>query len=190
MSEMLARNEELKRENATLRTENERLRNQLCVWDPNFLLKSDLPSAEEGLQLWLKITSKFPRMISPSDSKTDQVRGMIAAMAFVFTCRKTSESTTRFDGSWWNARAVALASEAQLGAPRIRSVLLGIVATNDVPYVLSNNDLYLDAYGRGAPISRDAWRKLLSGAPVREPQVVREKQLDHSIGFRQQIPSW
>jgi hypothetical protein len=111
-------------------------------------------------------------------------------MAFVFQCRKTSEPTTRYDGSWWNARAIAFANEARLEAPRIRSVLLGIVATNDVPFMLCNHDLYLDTYGRGAPISRDAWRKLLSGAPVREPQVVREKQLDHSIGFRQQIPSW
>jgi hypothetical protein len=191
MSETLARHEELKKENATLRSEIaerdariERLESQVAAWDPHYALKLDLPSADQALALFKKITSKYPRMRSPSDSETDQAMGLVAAMAFVFTCKKTETATSKFDGSVWIARATDFSRDARLGAPRIRSLLIGIIATNDVPYVLSNNDIYLDSYGRGAPISRDSWRKLLSGGPLREPMAVREKQLDGSIGYR------
>jgi hypothetical protein len=200
MAEAMARlaagereNADLKSENATLRAENERLRNQVAQWDPHFALKLDLPTPDEALALWRLITARHPRMISPSDSVTDQVAGLVAAMAYVFTCRKTDAPTTKFDGSWWIDRATSFAVDARLHAPRIRSVLLGVIATHDVPYVVANDKIYLDAFGRGKMIDRTAWRKLLPGGggePVREPLPTRPPQLDGSIGFINQIPSW
>ena len=181
---------ELKSKSATLRSENEYLRAQLSSWDPNFSLKRDLPDPVQALALWRKITSKYPRMISPSDSGVDQAMGLVAAMAFVFTCAKTETPTTKFDGGYWIARATEFMNSARLSAPRIRSVLIGIVACHDVPFILDNSSIYLDTFGRGKPISRGAWRRLLAGAPVREPMVVNKKELDGSIGVQRQISSW
>jgi hypothetical protein len=189
MAETLARLEDVKKENATLRSENEYLRAQLAQWDPNFHLKLDLPDAEQGLLIWKKITSKYPRMISPTDSVTDQVQGLVAAMAFVFTCKKTETMTSRYDGSWWLSKATAFANDARMSAPRIRSVLIGIIATNDVPYILSNSDIFLDVYSHGEPIDRHAWRRLLSG-PVGAPTALRPKVDDRSIGHVRQASAW
>jgi hypothetical protein len=190
MTEALARLEDLKKENATLRSENERLRGQLSSWDLNYALKCDLPSADQALALFKKITSKYPQMKSWSDSETDQAMGLVAAMGYCFSVAKSEKPTTRYGGDHWITAATAFANSARIPAPRIRSVLIGIIACHDVNYTLSNSDLYLDTFGRGAPISREAWRRLLNGAPVREPMAVREKQLDGSIGMRKQIPSW
>jgi hypothetical protein len=190
MTETIARLDARQKDVAELRERNGWLESQLMQWDPNYLLKRDLPNAEQGLALFKKIVAKYPRMRSPSDSETDQAMGLVAAMAFAFTCTKTDKAVSKYDGSWWLGRVEAFSRDARLGAPRIRSLLIGIIATNDVPYVLSNKDVYLDPYGRGAPISRDSWRRLLDGAPVREPMVVRQQQVDRTIGHVNQIPSW
>jgi hypothetical protein len=168
-------------ENAALRSENERLRDALATWDRNYSLRLDLPDADQALVLWKKITSKYPRMVSPTDRAEDQAAGMVAAMGYIFTVKKTEKPTTRYDGAWWLSRATEFQNKARLTG-RIRSVLLAVIATNDVSFTLSNSDLFLDVFGRGAPVDRSAWRKLLTGAPVREPTVINKPPLDESIG--------
>jgi hypothetical protein len=146
MAETLSRLAACERENAdqkseiaALRSENERLRGQLMQWDPHFLLRFDLPSAEQALELWRKITSKYPQMKSWSDSETDQAMGMTAAMGFLFaSCVKTEKPNSRYGGDWWLARADEWARTARIPYSRIRTVLAAVIATNDVAYHLSN----------------------------------------------------
>jgi hypothetical protein len=71
-------------------------------------------------------------------------------------------------------------------------VLIGIVASNDIDFALDNSRLWLDPYsGRGRPIDRGAWRKLLNGASsLREPVQVEPRIKDFSIGPVRQAASW
>jgi hypothetical protein len=117
---------------------------------------------------------------------------MTAARGYCFSVAKSEKPTTRYDGGWWLSRATEFANIARISVPRIRSLLVGIIATNDVPYVLNNGEIYLDTFGRGKPIDRTAWRRLLDdgGEPVREPVPIRPRQPDFSIGMRNLIPSW
>jgi hypothetical protein len=190
MAELMSRLAAVEKERDALKIENGRLRSQIAAWDPNFSLKLDLPDAEQALALWKKITSKYPRMISPSDSQVDQAAGMVAAMGYCFSVTATRMPTTRFDGSYWTARATEFANSARMFCPRIRSVLIGIIATNDVDFHLSNSDLYLDPHGRGRAVDRSAWRALLNGAPLREPTPIERKVSDASVGFVRQASAW
>lgn len=175
-----------------LRLENERLVAALQSWDPFWQLRQDLPTPDEALALWRKITSKYPRMRSPSDSETDQSAGMVAAMAFCFSVAKTDTPNSKHDGSWWTNRAEDFSNKARISAPRIRSLLIGIIATNDTPYALSNSDIWLDPWGsRGTvPIDRTAWRALLRGSPIREPVKIEPKVKDDTIGGVRQLNTW
>jgi hypothetical protein len=166
---------------AELEQRVERLKSQLAQWDPHYALKLDLPNADEALAIWRKITAKYPRMVSPSDRAEDQAAGMVAAMGYCFSVKKTGTPTTRYDAGWWLSRATEFQNSARLSG-RIRSVLLAVIATNDVDYTLSNSDLFLDVFGRGKAIDRGAWRKLLAGAPVREPTPGKPPFSDGSIG--------
>jgi hypothetical protein len=171
-------------ENAGLRSQIQRLESQLVALDSHYVLKLDLPSGDQARALWRKVTARWPRMISPSDSEKDQVAGMIGAMGYCFTCRKTATRTTDYDSTWWTARAMEFVNSAHMHVPRIRSLLLGIIAVNDVPYILNNNELYLNPFGRGQQIDRTAWRRLLAdgGEPVREPTPGKPPFSDGSIG--------
>jgi hypothetical protein len=108
---------------------------------------------------------------------------MAAAMGYCFSVTKLDKPVSNFDGSIWVSRATAFAQAARISAPRIRSLLIGIIAVNDIDYVLRNDTIYLDVHGRGEAIDRHAWRRLLSAAhPVREPMTIRPKVDDRSIG--------
>jgi hypothetical protein len=168
---------------AALVRENEKLRSQLVMWDPNFHLKASLPNVDEAAQLFQMITRKYPQMRSPTDSERDQIEGLRAAMAYGFSMSKTTAPNSRYDGDFWIARATEFANSSRMSAPRIRSVLIGVIACNDIPFCVSNNDLYLDTLGRGAPIDRSKWKLLLRGDPLPEPAKVPEKMFDGGIGF-------
>jgi hypothetical protein len=168
---------------AALEAKVEHLRSQLYQFDPTFSIKEALPTEEEAALLFARITKRFPQMRSPTDTLEDQSRGLRAAMGFVFTLARTEVPMVRYDGSWWTAEAMRWANSARMSCPRIRSVLIGVIASNDVPYCLDNSQLFLDPHGRGKAINPNAWRKLLAGAALREP-VPRVKAVDdRSIGF-------
>jgi hypothetical protein len=77
-----------------------------------------------------------------------------------------------------------------MSAPRIRSLLIGVIATNDVDYILRNDTIYLDVHGRSVAINRHAWRALLNGAPGREPVALPMQVNDRSIGHVKTQSAW
>jgi hypothetical protein len=167
-----------------LRAENERLISQLQSWDPHWALRKALPTPDEAVALFEKITNKFPRMKSASDAISDGAAGMVAAMAYCYSVTKRATPESRYGGDWWVSRASEFANGARIFCPRIRSLLVGIVATNDIDFALSNSDIWLNPFGGtgGAAIDRMQWRKLLDGAPLREPIVIEPKFKDFGIG--------
>jgi hypothetical protein len=165
-----------------LETQIEHLEMQLQALDPFYGLKRSLPTHDEALTIWRRIVTRWPRMKSPTDSEVDQARSMTAAMAYAMSLTKVDVPITRYDGDWWIARAEEFASRARIFVPRIRSLLVAVIASNDSKWVLDNGIIFLNPYVSGPTIDRGAWKKLLSEAtPLREPEKL-DRKLDLSIG--------
>jgi hypothetical protein len=189
MTESLARLAACEREIAELKTENERLRGQLSMFDPHHSLKEALPSYDEAAQLFTKITTIYRNMRVPGEER-EQIEGLRCGMAYLFgTCARTETPTTKYDGSWWIGNCRDWLSAARLyGRPR--TLVACIIATNAVPFVLNHNEVFLDPFGRGTPIDRTRWKLLLRGDALPEPMRI-ERKLNESIGpVRQMGVSW
>jgi hypothetical protein len=159
--------------------ENARLRDQLATWDPVFAIRRALPSDEEAGKLLKIVCGRYPHMKEQNTSERQQVQNFLCSLAYVSSLTVSREAVTKYSGGWWIGEA-----ETARMPGRPRALLPGIIVS-DVPFMLSNDQLFLDPFrSKGTAVDLNAWRRLLAGGELRAAIPILPKVDDRSIGFR------
>jgi hypothetical protein len=168
---------------AELEQRNEWLENQLATWDPVYAIRRALPSESEAAAFLKIVTSRFPHMKEQNTSEPNQVQNFLASLAFIWSLTVTREAVTKFSGGWWIGEAQSWCASSRIsGRPR---TLLPAIICSDVPYMLSNDQIFLDPHrSKGTAVDRASWKRiLLAGGDLRAAIPVKPP-IDGSIGFR------
>jgi hypothetical protein len=73
--------DQLDHENAELKSENARLRDQLATWDPVFAIRQALPTEAEAASLLKIVTSRYPHMRESNTGEREQVQNFLCSLS-------------------------------------------------------------------------------------------------------------